>query len=236
MKSILASGIRDKQHLAAIDIATQMYLSGVPLNKAAVYLIESVDSSALMALASQFNVAGFRGFALATTEAEQRELIREAIELNRRKGTPFAIRRALESVGFTTGVQILENFLLVNGPQQIFYNGVATYNGTSFYTGINGWATFRVLLDVINYPNPLTVDLVNLIIQLINEYRNARSMLVLFTLTVNHRENLTVSDELDLTIFVDVTENILVGPFYNGQFSYNGAAQHSTDNIQIQII
>jgi len=65
-----------------------------------VYLVDGCAAAALPYLAEQFNVAGLAGFAVATSEEEQRELIKQAILLHKYMGTPYAIRRACETVGF----------------------------------------------------------------------------------------------------------------------------------------
>lgn len=55
-----------------------------------------VDASALPALAEQFHVQGLEGWLFTTDEREKRELIKQAIELHKYKGTIWAVRRVLE--------------------------------------------------------------------------------------------------------------------------------------------
>jgi hypothetical protein len=69
---------------------------------------------------------------LALTEAAQRELLKNAIALHRFRGTPWAIKRALGSLGWTT-VNLLE--------------GQTSWGGTA-YPSNQGWAVFRVVIDL----------------------------------------------------------------------------------------
>jgi P2-related tail formation protein len=69
---------------------------------------------------------------LALTEAAQRELLKNAIALHRFRGTPWAIKQALASLGWTT-VSLLEG--------QTSWGGVA-------YPSNQGWAVFRVMIDL----------------------------------------------------------------------------------------
>jgi P2-related tail formation protein len=69
---------------------------------------------------------------LAMTESAQRELVKSAIALHRFRGTPWAIKQALASLGWTT-VSLLEG--------QSNWGGVA-------YPSSQGWAVFRVVIDL----------------------------------------------------------------------------------------
>jgi P2-related tail formation protein len=69
---------------------------------------------------------------LALTEAAQRELLKNAIGLHRFRGTPWAIKQALASLGWTR-VALLE--------------GQSTWGGNA-YPSNQGWAVFRVMIDL----------------------------------------------------------------------------------------
>ena len=69
---------------------------------------------------------------LALTEAAQRELLKNAIALHRFRGTPWSIKQALASLGWTS-VSLLEG--------QTSWGGVA-------YPSSQGWAVFRVMIDL----------------------------------------------------------------------------------------
>lgn len=69
---------------------------------------------------------------LALTEASQRELLKNAIALHRFRGTPWAIKQALGTLGWAT-VTLLEG--------QTSWGGVA-------YPSNQGWALFRVMIEL----------------------------------------------------------------------------------------
>jgi P2-related tail formation protein len=69
---------------------------------------------------------------LALTEVAQRELLKNAVALHRFRGTPWAIKQALASLGWTR-VALLE--------------GQTTWGGNS-YPSSQGWAVFRVMIDL----------------------------------------------------------------------------------------
>jgi P2-related tail formation protein len=69
---------------------------------------------------------------LALSEAAQRDLLKNAIALHRFRGTPWAIKQALGSLGWAT-VTLLEG--------QTSWGGVA-------YPPNQGWAVFRVMIEL----------------------------------------------------------------------------------------
>jgi hypothetical protein len=62
-----------------------------------VYRLPGVDASLLPHLAWQFHVMGVEGWDLAVDEQARRELVRDAWELHRFKGTPWAVKHAIAS-------------------------------------------------------------------------------------------------------------------------------------------
>jgi P2-related tail formation protein len=163
--SILPGSIRCPLTLsaeAAIDRILQLDLS--PLY---VYDIDEVPAAALYDLADQFNVLGYRGWLLAETEQQRRNLIKSSIELHRTAGTPFAIKQALAAVGFPN-TQITEN-------PGLRYDGSQTHDGNDSYIG-GSLGTFIVTLDPVR--SNLNQNQITLIVALINEWKNARSHLL----------------------------------------------------------
>ena len=69
---------------------------GLDLTKLLVYWFDIVDASALPYLAKQFHVMGLEGWEFAHTEAEKRALLKQAVELHRRKGTLWAVRQGIK--------------------------------------------------------------------------------------------------------------------------------------------
>lgn len=149
------------------DLAARM--QDLDLTCLLVYNPATVPAPALYALAEQFGVTGDGGWNAAETDEARRELIKRAIELQKHKGTPWAIREVLRSVGFTD-VEITE------GPD-LKYDGKYPYDGTRFYGDPDNWAIFRVRIYVPDI-NAITVETEAKVIGLINEYKNERSQLL----------------------------------------------------------
>ena len=126
-------------------------LSALPVSVSIVNLFDRVDASALASLAEQFHVMGDEGWNLAGTESARRALLKRAIELHRHKGTPWAVRTALETA-LPTEATIREWF---------------AYGGDPFF--------FRVRLDV----SDLGLDEAGMTsaVRLIFDYKNVRSWL-----------------------------------------------------------
>jgi phage tail P2-like protein len=146
-------------------------LSDFDLSPLLIYMVDLVDQKALPSLAAQFEVDGFKGWTLATTEKQQRELIKTAISIKRHLGTPYAIKQALAAIGFDQ-VNILEG---VQQGSSFTYDGTHLYNGSILYGGAN-WTAFEVDL-LVSDPAAITDETVIQIKQLIGYYKNARSTL-----------------------------------------------------------
>lgn len=84
---------RDSNYRALNDLLDRA--GALDLTKLLVYWLDIVDASALPVLAKQFHVMGLEGWEFAHTEAEQRALLKQAVELHRRKGTPWAVRQGV---------------------------------------------------------------------------------------------------------------------------------------------
>lgn len=110
-----------------------------------VYLVDIVDSSALDALAEQFSLKE-DGWVLAESEDARRAMIKTAIEMHRYKGTPWAIRAVIRSLGFGE-VELIEHIGRLN------YDGERRYNNLFVYGDASKWAVYRVLLQ-----QPITND------------------------------------------------------------------------------
>jgi len=109
--------------------------------------IDELPEEVLDLLAWQFHVEGWE---LASSVEEKRNLIKRAIELHRYKGTKWAIKKVLEA-------------LHLSGEIKEWYE----YGGKPYY--------FKVDLGV--QDKEITTELRDKLINLINEYKNARSHL-----------------------------------------------------------
>lgn len=186
--ALLASGIAHIPHFAAFDDMVKSRFENMDLSALLVYVVDSVPAEALFYLASQFDVLGWKGWNLAQTDADRRALIKKAIELHRYKGTIWAIKEAVRSVGF--------NDCTVFEHVGLDYNGAVTYNGSETYSG-GHWANFRVK---INIPETVTIDpeTVELTYRLVLEYKNVRSHLVDLTFVTNFADDISANTNIDV--------------------------------------
>lgn len=190
--------------------------SEIDLTKLLVYMIDTVDASAIPFLASQFDVLGYKGMRMAQTEQDQRNVLKTAIELHRYKGTEWAIQQALLSIGFAN---------------VIIKKGIAG--------GYDHWAKFG--LDITNSGRQLTAQSLTDIVQMVTEYKRAVCVLMDVSLTVLVEDSLNVggddSDEAYVRLGVFVQDNLFLSGTlkYDGSGMYDGTYDHSGDSDIITI-
>jgi phage tail P2-like protein len=176
--------------LGVFDDMIAKQFDDIDLSPVMVYLVDCVDGSALPWLAKQLDVDGFRGFDQCTTELQQRNLIKNAIELHRHIGTIYAIKKACSLIGFTPKL-IEENVPIVPG-------------------GPNVWCAFRIQLnpDDISYFNQNTLPTLR---TYIDYYKRAICILTeiyigidliedrIFSIPEDERDTLTLVSIIDLS-------------------------------------
>lgn len=145
----------DERFQALGKIASR--LSDIDLTPLLVYLVDTVDASALPHLAGQFHILG-EGWQFARNEAEQRNLLKRAIELHRYKGTRWAIQQVLESLMLSG--QITEWF---------------EYGGRPYH--------FKINVDISEHG--IDLGTFDSLVTLVNEYKNVRSHLELLRLSLS---------------------------------------------------
>lgn len=96
--SLLPPPLRRDLNMRALETVIAR-LSTFDLTPLVVYDIDNAPVSLLPYLAEQFDVLGDAGWDLAKTDDERRALVKEAIWLHKIKGTPYAVRRALDILG-----------------------------------------------------------------------------------------------------------------------------------------
>ncbi len=224
---IIATGI-NKEHLSVFDAMAEARFAALDIDAVMVYLISNVKASALPFLAEQFNVSGYKGAILASNETELRDLIKKAIELHRKKGTPYSIKEALRVLGY-------QNVVIYERLQGATYNGQYSYNGSISYNQ-PGWATFRVLLDAASSGIVSAADIA-VISEVINVYKNARSHLIDVSFGYYLDDAVAYTDELDIAVIADFA-SYAGAVRYNGQMTYNGANSYSggSDDLNVTII
>lgn len=169
---LIPPSINDQRSQALLEVIERM--AEIDLALFELYDIDAVQADVLPHLAEQFNVLGYRGWALAATELEKRRLLKRAIELHRYAGTPWAVKEALTTLGYG------EAILLENPGSQ--HDGTITRNGSSTYVG-KLYGAFSLNLNIGG--RSLPPEEIALITELVNQWKNARSELLSITFTDN---------------------------------------------------
>jgi P2-related tail formation protein len=202
--TILPDSVAIYGNIEAFDLAGKAWIDDLKLESLLVYVIDQVDVKALPALAEQFDVLGYKGWKLAATEADQRALIKKAIELHRFKGTRWAVSEAMKSIGFTDA-QIIEH---VSGH----------------------WANFKVQL--FNQSVPITAQSINDLHRMIEEYKNTRSNLVEIFIQIDVQDEIIITDTIGIgaDLNMDDSVHLAAALFYDGAGHYDGIFDHSGDS------
>jgi len=225
-KTVLPDSISRFDDIKDLDLMAADSISKLDLSPLIMYLIDYAPVEALPALAAQFNVLGYKGWKFATTDTQRRALIKNAIEIHRYKGTPWSIKEALKTIGITGTITITEGIYH-------FYDGNSLHNGGITYGG-NGWAAFRVSIDINNLVNFNLTDVEKIIL----EYKNARSWLEDVSLLIEFVELLPPTESNTFGIF-NHTEVLGQGIIYNSAGKYNGAYLHDygeNDTLNITVL
>jgi phage tail P2-like protein len=211
--TVLASAIANVPHLAAFDQLAADRMQNIDLDQLLIYVIDTVDASALPWLAKQFDVLGYRGMRLATTEAQQRQVIKNAIPLKRKAGTPWAVKNALKSIGYPDAV-LVENA------------GI----------GPTGWAEFQIQID--GGDNEISEAMIAELVKMINIYKGTRNHLLAIDYTVNWNDGFTITDEHNLEPAIDDADTLFVGiaRFANGAYIADGSIDGSSDSDSLTMV
>lgn len=217
--NILADSISGIPHLAAFDKVAQMRMSQIEIDAVLVDIIDTVPASALPTLARQFDVEGFRGYGLATTDAQRRQIIKQAIELKRYRGTVWAIKQAMISVGYVGAVLV---------------EGVDTGDPDK------DWARFKIesdLGDTVGVDGLSQSDLA----KLVREYKPQRSVLEGISYRIIITDVLpTLNDDLYISYEApEMTDDLgYFARFLDGSFNLDGSVKliESHDSLIINIL
>lgn len=125
----LPPSVRDLRGVAIEAIANRM--AQIDLSPILIYRIASVPAAALPFLAWQFDVAD-EMFALLSPGADQRQLIQNTVPLKAKVGTPYALKKALTSLGW---------------PNATILEGQDSWGGTS-WPASQGWAVCRIVIPM----------------------------------------------------------------------------------------
>ena len=218
-RDIIPQSILNNPSIYALEVWMQEVFDRIPYDKLLIYFVDTVDEKALPVLAQEFNVLGTRGWDYADTVFKQRELIKNAIQLHRYKGTRWAVEQVILQAGLTTA-EVEERV------------------GSDPSTG---WAIFRVNVPIGDtYPEPEQIANAT---RLILIYKGARNVLegIVYTGLSVAEDMGTLSDDVTVNAAVPVVEDSFStdGTFlYNGVWAFDGARNYSQelDTISLTIV
>ena len=130
-QSILPPSVNIDKRMVLLEQLFAERLAGLDLSVLLVNLIDRVEASALVWLGKQFSLFG-DGWELAKDDTARRELIKTAIEIHRYKGTPWAIKQALQVLGFGDAV-------LIEHSGYRLHDGSFCHDGSDIYRSANWW-------------------------------------------------------------------------------------------------
>lgn len=217
-ENILADSIAGVPHLAAFDAMVAARMNSIELDALLVYVIDTVSASALSTLARQFDVEGFQGYGLATTDEQRRAIIKQAIELKRYMGTVYAIKQAMIAVG---------------------YNDATLVEGIPMGDPDIDWARFTVESDL---GDTVGIDGTSqsYLAKLIREYKNVRSFLEGITYKIGIFDTLgALDDTLNITYESPTMDEDLgyFARFLDGSYNLDGSINliESLDSFVVNI-
>lgn len=181
---LLPESVRDGSTQAITELIDR--LGKLDVTALLVYLIDNVTASALPHLAEQFHVTGWEGWALADSDAARRDLIRNAIAIHRKKGTPWAIKQALKAVGYG-GVSLIERLPTVYADGSVYADGEV--DGSA---GLR-WALFRARLNL-GEDKPFNAVEKAKVLAMIDEYKPASRHLYALDIGADVIEHNPVTD------------------------------------------
>lgn len=177
-----------------------------------VHNIDTLPISFVRYLAHQCRVEGWQ--ALPSDDA-RRDAVRRAIDLIRKKGTPWAVQEAIKSAGYAGAV-------LEEGLPQLFYDSARTYDGTDEYGAGARWALFRIVLDL-GEDRGLSSSEIQLLVDTVSSFKNARSHLDDVIYEARVTDAATVTEESDTGATLAALDLRPAGKRYDGSLLHDHA-------------
>jgi hypothetical protein len=183
----------NQPHIVVFENIFTDRLADINISDIMCYMVDICQADKLYYLASQWDVLGPKGWQFATTETQKRDLVRNAVKLNKIIGTPRSIIIALNSLGYPD-VVVQEHL------EGAIYNGDYTYNGAITYGGGYHWAMFRVLIgseNVLNLTGQQYLDIISVILA----WKNERSWLDSLVIGWSPNDPVGINDELEIRVY-----------------------------------
>lgn len=143
-------------------------LMTLDIRRLLIYLVDLVEEDALPCLGEQFHIMGDEGWNFAADDAARRALIKAAIELHRYKGTPWAVRQALDVLGFEVELidqQAQRHLYAAHNPARLdgswTLDGARVIRAIEQLTGLpqlQHWAQFIVRVNLAQLTQPASIE------------------------------------------------------------------------------
>ncbi len=199
------------------EIKTLMFMS-----------IDVLDASVLDVLAQNWDIVVYD---ISDTIEQKREIIKRGLELNRKTGTPYAIKEGIKLRGYKASI--------INDActEPLIYDGTGVFNGLYDFSGgisiMYAWAFFGVLIDL-ETTSSLTTQEIKNIIRIIKKYKGVQDVFACLrsAYLFNDAYNRAITDEIgSIDIDIKYIENGIICLRYDGATLYDGS--ESFDNIGI---
>lgn len=129
--------------------------------------IDKAEEPLLSTMAWHFSLTHEWIWKLAESLTAKRELLKIAIKLHQKKGTPWAIRNLIRALGFG-------EIDIVEGLGIRYRDGSSKRDGIKYHNfGSNDWSCYRII-----FHQPITNDIAEVLMLAIPEYAPARCKLV----------------------------------------------------------
>lgn len=148
-------------------------------------------------------------------EEIKRNVIASTPQIRRHRGTVWAVREALRSVGYADA-QIDE------GLPPLTYDGATLYNGVDDYSGGSRWALFRVIADI-GEDRGVGGDELERLLRLVARAKPVRSVLREVAYRAAVADAFALEDEHLMTVRQRLAEVRPAGRRYDGALSHNQA-------------
>lgn len=209
---LLGDTIAHLPDFAAWDSMFSTRFSVWPIDNLLIYLVDTVDASALPAFAYQFDILGYEGWNLCTTDDQRRALIKTAIALKKKKGSVWSVKQALITVGY----------------------GDATID-----EGVDGsWAKFRLSVDLGS--RALNASEIDNVVQMVNLYKPQRCLLADILYQISFDDSISIPDAASVEPADDSIDIISAGAsrICDGEYIADGSIDASLDAdiLIIQIV
>lgn len=148
MTTLMPSSVADARWVAIDELAASR-LAALPLSTLLLYLIVAAPAAGLPQLGWQTGVIG-ESWRLAADDTARRTLISRTLTRRRHRGTDFAVRDALDSVGITSALR---------HPQEtpVRYDSTFRHNHVTRHAQAPAWLFWVI---VVGEPTPTSVPII----------------------------------------------------------------------------